>query len=91
MGAKHGQFIADKSELGKNSRGRKDPGVGHPPRNQVKTDWENEDIQGMYEGTGCNTKRGVIHVEADKGAPLPETMTDEECESHVVGLVMAHM
>ena len=45
--AKQGQFIADESKLGKNSRGRKDPRVGHPPRNQVKTNWENKDIQGM--------------------------------------------
>ena len=33
----------------------------------------------------------MIHVKADTGAPLPNTMTNEECESHVVGLVMAHM
>ena len=45
----------------------------------------------MYEGAGYNTKKGVIHVEAVKGAPPPESMTEEECESHVVGLVMAHM
>ena len=46
--AKQGQSSADKVEPGRNSRDRKDPGVGHPPRNRVKTDWENKDIQGMY-------------------------------------------
>ena len=90
--AKRGQFVAERDDSGRNSRGRKDPGVGHPPTNQVKTDWENKDIQVMYEGAGYNTKRGVIHVKTNKGAPLPESMTDEECESHsMVGLVTAHM
>ena len=45
----------------------------------------------MYEGAGYNTKRGVIHVEAAREAPPPDAMTEEECESHVVGLVMSHM
>ena len=39
-------------------RGRKDPGVGHPPRNRVKIDWENKAVKSMYEGAGYSTKRG---------------------------------
>ena len=31
--AKRVQFLEDERNRGKNSRGRKDPGVGHPPRN----------------------------------------------------------
>ena len=45
----------------------------------------------MYEGAGYSTKRGVIHIKAAREAPPPDAMTKEECESHVVGLIMAHM
>ena len=55
---KQGQCVTDKGELGRNSRGRKDPGVGHPPRNRVKTHWKNKDIQSMYGGWDT-TPRGV--------------------------------
>ena len=74
--AKQGQLAARRDQTDRIPQGRKDPGVGHPPRNRVKTDWENRDIQSMYKGAGYNTKKGVIHVEAGKGAPPPPRRND---------------
>ena len=49
-------------------------------------------VQGIYEGAGCNIKKGVIHIEVNKGAPPPRQMSkEEECKCHVVGLVLAQM
>ena len=31
--ARRGQLASKRSDIGRNLRGRKDPGVGHPPRN----------------------------------------------------------
>ena len=50
--ARRGQLAGKRSDTGRNSRDRKDPGVDHPPRNRVKMDWESEDTQNMYEGAG---------------------------------------
>ena len=58
----------------------------HPPRNRVKVDQERESITSMYEGAGYNTQQGVINIEINRGAPPPRAMTEEESESHVVGL-----
>ena len=65
--ARKGHLTNKKDDVGRNSRGRKYPEVGHPPRNRVKTDWESEGIQSMYERAGYNTKKGVIHVKVGKG------------------------
>ena len=88
---KKGHLSSRRIDIGRNSRNRKDLGVDQPPRNRIKTDWENKDIQSMYEGAGYSTKRGVIHVEVDRGGPPSDAMTGEECEFHVVGLVLANM
>ena len=56
-----------------------------PPSNRVKVDPERESLSGMYEGAGYSTQQGVINIEVDRGAPPPRAMTEEECESHVVG------
>ena len=45
----------------------------------------------MYQGAGYSSRKGVINIEVDNDAPPPPAMTDEECESHVVGLCMATM
>ena len=82
---------AVRSRRGTNSRGSKDPGVFHPPKNRVKVDPEQAMVNGMYEGAGYNVTNGVIHIEVNKGAPQPRSMTEAECETHVVGLVLAHM
>ena len=37
-----------RAKRGVNSRGRKDSGVHHPPRNRVKVDHERESLSGMY-------------------------------------------
>ena len=74
-----------------NSRGRKDSGGHHPPRNRVKVDHERELLSGIYGGAGYNTQQGVINIEVNRGAPAPRAMTEEECESHVVGLCLANM
>ena len=45
----------------------------------------------MYEGAGYNTQQGVINIEVNRGAPPPRAITEEESESHVVGLCLANM
>ena len=75
---------------GLSSRGPKDPGVLHPPRNGVKGDPESM-VREMYERVGYSTKRGLIHLEVGQGGPPPRPMNEEECKSHVVGLVLAQM
>ena len=78
-----------RSRRGVSSHGPKDPGVLHPPSNRVKKDPEREVVQDMYEKVGYSAKQGFINLE--HGIPPPQTMTEEECESHVVGLVLAQM
>lgn len=80
-----------RAKRGTNLQGWKDPGVLHPPRNRVKVDQERESVLNMYEGAGYNAQRGVINIEMNKGAPPSRAMTEEECEFHVVGLVLANM
>ena len=72
-------------------RGWRDQGVYHPPNNRVKVDQERESLSGMYAGAGYSTQQGMINIEVDRGAPPPRAMTEEECESHVVGLCLANM
>ena len=76
---------------GVSSTGRKDSGVGHPPRNRVKEDQEDIMVQGMYQGVGYSAKKGYINLEVNQGAPKPRQMNTEECEARVVGLVFAQM
>ena len=66
-----------RAKRGVNSRGRKDSGVHHPPRNRVKVDHERESLTGMYGGAGYNTQQGVINIEVNRGAPAPRAMTEE--------------
>ena len=80
-----------KAWRGLSSRGPKDPGVLHPPRNGVKGDPESKMVREMYERVGYSTKRGLIHLEVGQGGPPPRPMNEEECKSHVVGLVLAQM
>ena len=76
---------------GVNSRGIKDVGVGHPPRNRVKKDPEKTIIDDMYQGVGYSTKKGFINIEVGQGARPLRQMNEEECKAHVVGLVLAQM
>ena len=76
---------------GANSRGVKDGGVGHPPRNRVKKDPEKTMIGDMYQGVGYSTKKGFINIEVGQGARSLRQMNEEECEAHVVGFVLAQM
>ena len=48
-------------------------------------------VREMYEGVGYSTKRGFIHLEVGQGALSPRPMNEEECDSHVVGLILAQM
>ena len=91
MGMKSLYFDEIAARRGVNSRGYKDPGVMHPPRNRVKTDPEGAMLHDMYSGAGYSTKRGVINIQVNRAAPPPPAMTEEECESHVVGIVLAQM
>ena len=84
-------FDKVRSKRGVNSCGMRDQGVFHPPSNRVKVDHERESMSGMYRGAGYNTQQGVINIEVDRGAPPPRAMTDEESESHVVGLCLANL
>ena len=68
---------------GVNSRGQKDPGVLHPPRNIVKEDPESNMVQDMYEGVGYSTKRGVIHIKTNQGSPPPRVMNEVESKAHM--------
>ena len=63
----------------------------HPPSKRVKDDPESKMIHDMYEGLGYSAKRGVIRIDVNREAPLPQPMTKEECESHIVGLILAEM
>ena len=57
-----------KALRGVNSRGIRDPGVGHPPKNRVKKDPEKVMIDDMYQGVGNSTKKGFINIEVGQGA-----------------------
>ena len=48
-------------------------------------------VQEIYERVGYSIKRGFIHLEVDQGGPAPRSMNEEECDSQVVGLVLAQM
>ena len=80
-----------KALRGVNSRRIKDAGVGHPPKNRLKKGPEKAMIEDMYQGVGYSTKKGFINIEVGQGARPLRQMNDEECEVHVVGLVLAHM
>ena len=38
----------------------------------------------MYE-----TVRGVLHLETDEGKPIFSKMSEEDCETHVLGVLLA--
>ena len=82
-----------KVRRGMSSHGYKDSGVGHPPKNRVKKDSEEAMTQDMYQGMGHNTKnkKGFTNIEVGQGARPLRQMNEEECEAHVVGLILAHM
>ena len=63
----------------------------HPPRNCVKVDPESTMIHDMYNKDAYSTKRDVINIQMNRAAHPPCAMTEEECESHVVGVVLAQM
>ena len=74
-----------------NAWGIKDVGVGHPSRDRVKKDSEKTISHDMYQGVECSTKKGFINIEVGQGARPLRQMNKEECEAHVVGLVLAQM
>ena len=76
---------------GVNSRGIKDVGVGHPPRNRVKKDPKKTIIDDMYQGVGYSAKKGFINIEVGQEARPLRQMNHGECEAHVVGLVLVKM
>ena len=76
---------------GVNPLGIKDVGVGHPPRDRVKKDPEKTMIDDMYQGVGYSTKKGFINIEVGQVARPLRQMNQEECKTHVVGLVLAQM
>ena len=69
MGTKFPYFDEIATRRGMNLQGYKDPGVLHPPRNRVKVDPESTMLHDMYNGAGYNTKRGVINIQVNRGAP----------------------
>ena len=42
-------------------------------------------------GNGYHASRGFINVQVNPSAPPQRAMTEEECEAHVVGLVLVNM
>ena len=48
-------------------------------------------IDDMYQGVGYSTKKGFINIEVGQGARPLRQMNEEECEVHVVVLVLAQM
>ena len=80
-----------KARRGMRSRGYKDPGVGRPPKNRVKKDPDEAMIQYMYQRVGYITKKGFINIEVGQGARSLRQMNEEECEAHVVGIILAQM
>ena len=76
MGMKFPYFDENVTRRGMNSRGYTDPGVLHPPRNRVKLDPESTMMHDMYSGAGHSTKRGVINLQVNRGAPPPRPVTE---------------
>ena len=65
---------------GVNSRGVKDGGGGHPPKNRVKEDPERSMIGDMYQGVGYSTKKGFINIEVNQGTRPMRQMSEGESE-----------
>ena len=66
-------------------------GVTHPPKDGLKVEYQQDTWSGMYEGNGYHASRGFIHVQVNPAALPQRAMTKEECEAHVVGLVLVNM
>ena len=48
-------------------------------------------MRDMYQGVGYNAKKGFINIDVNQGTPPSRPMNNEECKTHVVGLVLVQM
>ena len=47
-------------------------------------------IDCQYAGAGYKTKQGVVHVNVEDDASPLKTMTEEQSDAHIVGVIFAH-
>ena len=60
------------------------PLLGH-----YQSDDDRENISSQYAGTGYTTKQGVVHLNVGNYAPPLKTMTEEQSDAHIVGVIFA--
>ena len=46
-------------------------------------------IDSQYAGAGYKTKQGVVHFNVEDDAPPLNTMTEEQSDAHIVGVIFA--
>ena len=74
---------------GKSHGESRDEGVNFPLIGKYQADDDRENINSQYAGAGYTTKQGVVHLNVEDDAPPLKTMTEEESDAYVVGVIFA--
>ena len=67
----------------------RDQGVIFPLVGKYHLDDDRESIDCQYAGNGYKTKQGVVHFNVGDDAPPHKTMTEEQLDAHIVGVIFA--
>ena len=55
----------------------------------MRTLEDRENIKSQYAGAGYTTKQGVVHLNVEDDAPPLKTMTEEQSDAYIVGVIFA--
>ena len=50
---------------------------------------DRKNINSQYAGAGYKTKQGVVELNVENDFLLPETMTEEQSDAYIVGVIFA--
>ena len=65
----------------------RDQGVNFPLVGKCRPENDRDSIECQYAGASYKTKQGVVHFNVGDDAPPINTMTEEQSDAHVVGVI----
>ena len=74
---------------GKSNGNSRDQGVNFPLVGKYHPDNNRDSIDCQYAGASYKTKQGVVHFNVGYDTPPLKTMTEEQSDAHIVGVIFS--